>query len=238
MANEIEKYNSPMEVMNIDRSVLEQIQGFQKKFLQKNPNPKEVKINAMANNSKYLPISFVQMTMDEIFFGLWEDYDYKTSVIANEICGSITVRFFHPTAKVWLRRTGAASVPIQMKSKEKGGDGDITNIRNKIINGLVKDYPHVKSACITNACQSIGKIFGRDLNREFEDQYNPVINEPKPDPVEVLINEVRGLIGKLKDDKAEIYAAQLAEDKKAGKLNEARLKNYITKINTELGNVA
>ena len=42
---------------------------------------------------------------------------------------------------------------------------------------MVKDHPHLLSACIMNAAKSLGVIFGRDLNRKFADSYYPYILE-------------------------------------------------------------
>jgi hypothetical protein len=72
-----------------------------------------------------------------------------------------------------LSRTGMAAVQIQMRSIKSGGDGDITNVQNKIVNTLVKDFPHLKAECIKNAARSLGKAFGRDLNRKEFDTYKP-----------------------------------------------------------------
>lgn len=142
--------------------------------LQKNPPKNEVLINKMANNSKYLPISFVQMKLDEYFGGLWETRNFETKTVANEIVGSIELRVFHPVAKEWITRIGAAAVMIQFKSKSNGGSDDITDINNKIKNTLVKDYPHLLSECLKNAARSLGVAFGRDLNREHTDTYSPL----------------------------------------------------------------
>ena len=171
---------SPLAMVTIDKDILQNMQSFQKKYLQPEPKESEIRKNKFANNSKYLPISFMEMTLDEIFFGLWQTKNFNSKVVANEIIGELELWYFHPVAKTWLCRIGAGAVQIQMVSKEKGGSGDITNIRDKIVNTLSKDYPHLKAECFRNACLSIGKSFGRDLNREFDDQYNPVIpNEVK-----------------------------------------------------------
>ena len=150
---------------------------FTVKVLSVKPEQGNIKLNKLANNSKYLPISFVENQLDEIFFGAWEIKDFHYQVVANEIIGSLQLRYFHPIFKTWIERTGCGAVQIQMKSKEKGGDGDITNVRNKITNTLEKDFPHLKAECIKNAARSIGKIFGRDLNREFEDEYTPLTDQ-------------------------------------------------------------
>jgi len=149
------------------------IQNFQK-LLHKEPTAEDIKINKQANNSKYIPISFLEMKLDEMFFGLWSTKNFISSTVANELIGSLELWYFHPTARTWLCRIGAGAVMVQYKK-----DSDIMDLANKIKNTLSKDYPHLKAECFRNACLSIGKIFGRDLNREFEDQYNPVIKETK-----------------------------------------------------------
>jgi hypothetical protein len=232
MSEQLTKYepNHPMANIEVDVEILTKIQGFQKQFLQKEPKQGEVKTNAQANNSEYLPISFLEMNLDEIFFGLWQTKNFVTQPIANEIVGNIELWYFHPTAKTWLCRIGAAAVQVQMKSTEKGGDGDITNIRNKYPNTLTKDYPHLKADCFRNACLSIGKAFGRDLNRKFEDQYNPVITTPKQPDIISLEKDYIDLIDKQDKDFATILKNEAKELKKAGKLTIEKLQELIGKL--------
>ena len=156
---------------------LENAEKFISDWLNKTPHESEVAINKLANNSKYLPISYVENNLDELFFGAWETKDFTYQVVANEIIGSIQLRVFHPIYKIWIERTGCASIQIQMKSRENGGDGDITNVQNKIINTLTKDFPHLKAECIKNAARSLGKAFGRDLNRKEVDNYEPLTDK-------------------------------------------------------------
>jgi hypothetical protein len=165
--------NMDNELTQIKTDGLQQAEAFLKDFLAVPPPEEEVQVNKFANNAKYLPISYVENKLDELFFGAWEVTDFHCQVIANEIVGWLQLRVFHPVLKTWLSRAGNASVQIQMYAKDKGGDGDITNVRNKIVNTLVKDFPHLKSECIKNAARSLGKAFGRDLNRKEIDNYEP-----------------------------------------------------------------
>ncbi len=220
----------PLAIINIDKDILTNLQTFQKNFLHKEPSSKETKKNAQANDSEYLPISFLEMTLDEIFFGLWQTKNFKTEGIANEIVGSIELHYFHPVAKTWLCRVGAGAVQVQMKSKEKGGDGDITNIRNKITNTLTKDYPHLKADCFRNACLSIGKSFGRDLNRKFDDQYNPIISAPKAPDVNSLKKEYIDLMDKLDKEKQVLLKRELRGYENDNKLTVELLKELIGKL--------
>lgn len=138
------------------------------RLLNLEPNPAEIKVNAAAGNSNYLPISHVEMQLDELFQGLWQMRSFTYSVVANEIVGSLELGVFHPVLQDWIWRTGAAAVMIQQR---KGSD--ITDISAKHKNTLVKDFPHLKAECMKNAARSLGRIFGRDLNRSEIDQYTP-----------------------------------------------------------------
>lgn len=217
----------------IDNAIRTNAQNFQT-LLHKTPKQEEVKSNAHANNSKYLPISFLEMTLDEMFFGLWQTKNYQTKVIANEIVGEIELAYFHPVHKVWISRIGAGGVQIQMISEKKGGSGDITDIGQKIKNTLTKDYPHLKAECFRNACLSIGKAFGRDLNREYEDIYQPlvkpIIEESIQDAMDKILVGLDEYIGKDKES----LKKQCAEKRKQGKFTIEFANDIAKKIGVKL----
>jgi hypothetical protein len=175
-----------------DKNRLKETEMFLSEVLNAAPSKSEIKKNEMANNSLYLPISYVETQLDEMFFGAWQTLNFKSQVVANELIGQIELTVFHPVLKIWITRTGTAAVQIQMKSEEKGGDGDITNVQNKIKNTLEKDYPHLKAECIKNAARSLGKAFGRDLNRKFVDTYQPATEQLE------FIEQNKPLLDKLK----------------------------------------
>jgi len=165
--NEIVEYREPIE--------------FTKKL---NETPHEVKVNQYSDNAKYIPISFLEMKLDELFDGAWSTKNFNTKVIGNEICGELELHFYHPTHKAWLCRIGAAAVIVRQKK-----DADITDITSKIKNALVLDYPHLKAECFRNACLSIGKAFGRDLNREFVAGMPDAFVEEEIDELKVRLSE-------------------------------------------------
>lgn len=135
-------------------------------YLDKLPPTEYIKVNKMAGNYRYLPIGFLENEMDRLFMKLWQTKNFRWQVVANEIIGTIEIHYYHPVLRQWLCREGSASVMIQMKSEKNGGDGDITNVKNKITNTLEKDFPHLKADCFRNGVKSLGRRFGRDMNRE------------------------------------------------------------------------
>lgn len=152
------------------------LQKLFKSLLHREPPKEEIKEHSQYKGYRYLPISFLEMKLDEMFYGLWSVENFRFHVIANEVVGAIDLKVYFSTANEWIIRTGAASVPIQMRSKSKGGSGDLTDVNQKYPNALVKNFPALKASCFRNACLSLGKSMGRDLNRELEDEYSPIID--------------------------------------------------------------
>lgn len=120
------------------------------------------------SKTDYLPISHIQTTLDEIFPGQWWEENFRTQVIGNEIAGSIELVVVNPVTGREIRHVGAAAVLIRQASGAK-----VTDIDAKIKNALEGDFPHLKSDCLKNAAKMLGKVFGRDLNRKYDDTYSP-----------------------------------------------------------------
>jgi hypothetical protein len=77
-----------------------------------------------------------------------------------------------------IRRTGAASIVIMVDRVPDGVIGVernqwALNPSNKKANALDMAFPKLKAECLKNAAQSLGKVFGRDLNRKNKDTYKP-----------------------------------------------------------------
>lgn len=133
----------------------------------------------------YLPIDFVETSLDELFFGLWETKSFEWKVIANEVTASITLRVLHPTAKVWIERVGTASIAIMVDKAPNDLAGQQKNqwaldIANKKPNALDMGLPKLKTDCIKNAALSLGNIFGRNLNRTHIDQFKAITKWNQP----------------------------------------------------------
>jgi len=101
-------------------------QGFTR-MLNKPVEKDKLVTHHIAKDMKYLPISFMEMALDELFFGQWSTTDFHYTLITNEVVGDITLIVEHPTTKREIRRIGADAVqimvdspPIEMKYK----DGD------------------------------------------------------------------------------------------------------------------
>lgn len=137
------------------------------KMLNSDPNPAELD-KTPDGKASTLPISFIEMTLDELYFGQWGTENFSWNVIANEVVGKIDLVVTHPVTGRAIRRTGSASIQIMV---DKGTNP--LDVANKKANALDMGFPKLKAECLKNAAQSLGKIFGRDINRRKSDTFKP-----------------------------------------------------------------
>ncbi|MCJ7447951.1 MAG: secretory pathway Sec39 family protein [Bacteroidales bacterium] len=143
----------------------------------------------IVKDCKYLPISHMEMALDELFFGQWNTENFKWQVISNEVVGSIELSVFHPLTKQWIKRTGATAIQIMVDSipaeqKKKMSRQEINSwavsVDNKKPGALTNGgFAKLKAECFKNACLSFGRYLGRDVNREHTaSDYLGVIKDP------------------------------------------------------------
>lgn len=196
--------------------------GLNKEKLQPHPIIKEV---------KYLPISYLEMMLDEFYFGLWETTNFTWSQIGNEITGKLELKVFHPVAKVWITRTGISAIQIMVDSypgkKPDKKDYKATQEYNKARNAWALDlqnkkpsalsngtFSALKAFCFKNACISLGSRWGRDVNREFVDQFKPWIKDIEKTVVEYRQKVEKALDMYQDDDKQSIIDEVLENEAK------------------------
>jgi hypothetical protein len=165
-----------MDSYPLSAETAEALQKFQTRL---NSAPNDAGIESTPDNkAKTVVISHIEMTLDEMFFGQWKTENFKWSAIANEVQGSMELVCVHPVTGFELRRTGAASIIIMVDRVPEGVTGSdrnqwALNPANKKANALDMAFPKLKAECLKNAAQSLGKVFGRDLNRKNRDEYRP-----------------------------------------------------------------
>lgn len=161
-----------------DSYQLEQMQKFISRL---NADPSQDGIQKTPDNkAQTLVISHVEMTLDELFFGHWRTQNFQWKAIANEVQGSLELVVLHPISGWEIIRIGAGSVvimvdkvPDDLKADPQARNQWALNPANKKANALDLAFPKLKAECLKNAALSLGKIFGRDLNRGVVDHYRP-----------------------------------------------------------------
>ena len=149
--------------------------------LQQEPSVVEKTPDGRANT---VPISHVEMTLDELYFGMWTTENFKWQVISNEIVGSLELVVTNPVNGMLVRRIGSASIQIMVDAIPNEIKNDKAKVKewqfdahNKKANALDMGFPKLKAECLKNASQSLGKVFGRDINRKTIDTFNPLVKK-------------------------------------------------------------
>lgn len=172
-------------------------QDFTRK-LNADPNPEEFD-KTPDGQAQYLPISFIEMSLDELFLGQWSTENFKWSAITNEVQGSLELVLTHPITQKEIRRTGAASIVITVDSLSKDQKDLMSkqdrnlyalNPENKKPNALDLGFPKLKAECIKNAAQSLGKLFGRDINRKKRDVFKPALKPLSDEGLHAAIKRI------------------------------------------------
>lgn len=110
----------------------------------------------------YLPISYIETKLREIY-GVYQVRNFRWTQVANEIIGSVELWVPHPVLGQWICYDGAAAVMICGNKGIEDG--------KKQANALETRFPKLKTDCVKNAAQGIGKIFGSELRRDDVTEY-------------------------------------------------------------------
>jgi hypothetical protein len=137
------------------------------KILKGKPWKKDLAPSPSGGNRQYIPIDMVEALLDQLYgWDGWQCSEVKQTVIVNEVVGTVLLKVWSDRRGQWIERPGSASVMIQM---HKGST--VLDVGSKISNAMEKMAPSLKSKCLSNAAKSLGKRFGRGLNRALQEQY-------------------------------------------------------------------
>jgi len=127
-------------------------QDFQRR-LNLEPNPTEFD-KTPDGKAQTLPISFVEMTLDELYLGQWELHDVHSQQIFNEVVGTGILTVWHPITGRPLKRAGFASVII---TQDQGATiAQFNDTKKK--NALDLSFPKLKAEILKNAALSLGRF--------------------------------------------------------------------------------
>lgn len=124
------------------------------------PKKEWIKQNKYAGNSNYIPIGVVETLMQKIF------KKYKVEVLRegamfNAVYVTVRIHYWDGISNEWNYHDGVGAV--QLQTKQGTSPADMQNINN---NAVMMALPMAKSYAIKDACEHIGRLFGRDINRK------------------------------------------------------------------------
>ena len=129
--------------------------------LDRQPDSKFVEANKYAGNSKFLGIGYIEQMLD-LIDPCWSFLPVDRGVYGNSFIYEGLLELTHPLTGDKIRRTGIGAVPIELDAKRATSAIDFEHINPKAMH---KNVPAARSYALKNAAQSIGDIFGRNLNR-------------------------------------------------------------------------
>jgi hypothetical protein len=157
------------------------------------PHPTATKeiINAQGLKEKvpveYIPIGIIEYLLTSLYIK-WKPEIIKSEVMANSIVLTVRVHVLNPITMEWEWADGIGAAPIRTN---KGASAtDFSQVQSSAVQ---TGAPAAKSFAIKDACECFGKIFGKDLNRNVEMDYQSMQEAkfkdigPKEIPVELAI---------------------------------------------------
>lgn len=136
-------------------------------ILNQEPTKEWIKTLAGAN-IKYLPIERIEWLLTSIF-GQFNYEVRNVAVIEGSITATVRVHLFNPVLGDWFFVDGVGAAAIL------SGEGDMA---------VALALPAAKTYAVKDAVEPLGKIFGKDLNRADQIQYDN-LSKGKKDKADV-----------------------------------------------------
>lgn len=129
-------------------------------IMNQQPSPEWILTNKYAGNSKYIPIGIKETLLQRIF------KEYKIEILRegtmfNAVYVTIRLHYLHPITGEWSFHDGTGADQVQTKAG--ASPADLASIGN---NAVAMSLPKAVSFAISDATDHLGKLFGRDLNRD------------------------------------------------------------------------
>lgn len=170
---EIVKYEPKLPKLEELYSSIEKQEGLSELATLLNAPPPQAWIqeHPIAKGVKYIPIEIQEFIMSKVF-GDWYTEIRDVKLIANSVAVTIRVWYWYAfkpeSAGEWRWTEGVGAVPLQ--TDKDFGATDFNHIKS---NAVQIGLPAAKSYAFKDAVESLGKIFGKDLNRKHGmDYYN------------------------------------------------------------------
>jgi len=128
-------------------------------WLQKTPDGK----------ANYIPIGIIENQLRQDFAGLVQYEILSERRELNEYIVSARIKVFHPIIMQWMNYDGLGAVQIMQDSGANLAQFNETKKKN----ALQMNAPKAYAEAIKNAAKKIGIKYGANLNRKFEEAYEP-----------------------------------------------------------------
>ena len=135
-------------------------------LLNQEPSPSWVKMHPYIKNYNYIPIERVEFLLKTIFKRYRIEITGQGTAF-NGVWVTVRVHYMHPITLEWDWHDGIGAA--QLQTKKDTSPADLQNINN---GALSMAFPIAKTVAIKDAADHFGKLFGADLNRKDNINYN------------------------------------------------------------------
>ena len=144
---------------------------------------KWVKLNEFAKNAKFLTIGQIEWLLTEIF-QQWRIEVINYTPLFNAVSCHVRLHYYYPPTGEWMYQDGVGAWDVEVKKGSSAAE--MQNINHKAI---AKALPASKSVAIKDAAHHIGKLFGRDLNRQDNTAFAGSYDMPDLNELNILYEE-------------------------------------------------
>jgi len=151
-------------------------------WVKKHPLVKKQIINAKGAKesvpSEYISIDMVELLLTRIFQH-WRVEVLREGQMFNSVYVTIRLYYLHPITNEWMWHDGVGAVGVQTDAGKSASD--LGAIKSAAIQMAL---PAAKSYAIKDAAEHLGKLFGKDLNRQSAIEFTMAYNVTPKDMAE------------------------------------------------------
>lgn len=141
-------------------------------ILNQQPPDKWLSNHPMIQGYKYMPIERVEWLLSRIFTK-WYVEIKDSKVLANSVVVCVRLWVKNPITGVDEFQDGIGAAPIQ--TNKGAGAANWDEVKS---DGVQKAAPSAESYAIKDAAEKFGKIFGKDVSRKQNFDYNQLLKVP------------------------------------------------------------
>lgn len=128
------------------------------------------KVNGQSVPALYLPIERVEYLLTRIF-QTWRVEIKTVQLIGNSVCVTVRLHYKSVTTGEWDYQDGVGATPLQTDSGK--GAIDFQFLKNAAVQMAA---PSAETYAIKDAAEKLGRLFGKDVNREGVMNYDSMLD--------------------------------------------------------------
>lgn len=162
------------------------------KILNSEPLPEWIKFNPFADNAPYIPIERIEYLLTYIYVKYRIEIK-ESKLLANSVLVTVRLHVLNPITGEWDFNDGIGAAPLQ--TAKGAGATEFDKIKSSAVQ---MGAPAAESYAVKDAAEKFGKIFGKDIGRKDNLNYQPFqdakFKSSEPEPVIPIPQELRDAI--------------------------------------------